>query len=79
MSFYKRHITNKKVISLYREGGVGKVLEQFKTKADAFILQNGIASKIGKILNDDDWKRASLNDLSREIEFHILDQSKGDI
>jgi len=43
MGFHKRYIDNEKVISLFKEGDVTNVVRWYTGKADALILETGLA------------------------------------
>ena len=55
MGFHKRHIDNQQVISLFKSGGIENVIKWYTGKADALILETGLASTIQDILMDDEW------------------------
>mgnify|MGYP003624954432 FL=1 len=55
MGFHKRHIDNQQVISLFKSGGIENVIKWYTGKADALILETGLASTIHDILMDDEW------------------------
>lgn len=55
MGFHRRHIDNKQVISLFKDGGIEKIIEWYTRGVDALITETGLASQVGSILSDDDW------------------------
>lgn len=65
MGFHTRYITNKQVIELYKTKGISGVIKLYNGKADALVLENGIASII--------------DDLLLRMEETIVNESKQDI
>jgi|TARA_B100002019_G_C21228936_1_gene578976 hypothetical protein len=74
MGFHKRYIDNEKVISLFKDGGVDNVIRWYTGKADALILETGLASKINDILLDVDWQTFGTVRRNDHIEKLILDE-----
>lgn len=74
MGFHKRYIDNEKVISLFEDGGVDNVIRWYTGKADALILETGLASKINDILLDVDWQTFGTVRRNDHIEKLILDE-----
>lgn len=74
MGFHKRYIDNEKVISLFEDGGVDNVIRWYTGKADALILETGLASKINDILLDADWQTFGTVRRNDHIEKLILDE-----
>jgi len=72
MGFHKRYIDNKQVISLYENGGVTKVVKWYTGKADALILETGLASKIQEVLDDSDWQMMGVVRMEEHIRELIL-------
>ena len=70
MGFHKRYIDNERVISLFKDGGVDNVIRWYTGKADALILETGLASKINDVLLDPEWRTfgtAKRNDYIEEL------------
>ena len=57
MGFHRRHIDNKQVISLFKDGGIEKIIEWYTRGVDALITETGLASQVGSILSDDEWSQ----------------------
>ena len=55
MSFHKRHIGNDTVHRLFESGGASAVFDWYTRGVDALILEMGLSSRIGDVINDDDW------------------------
>lgn len=72
MGFHKRYIDNRQVISLYENGGVTKVVKWYTGKADALILETGLASKIQEVLDDSDWQMMGVVRMEEHIRELIL-------
>ena len=74
MGFHKRYIDNERVISLFKDDGVDNVIRWYTGKADALILETGLASKINDILLDVDWQTFGTVRRNDHIEKLILDE-----
>lgn len=74
MGFHKRYIDNQKVITLFKSGGVTEVLRWYTGKADALILETGLASTIHDILKDPDWETFGTVRRNDHIEELILSE-----
>ena len=55
MGFHRRHIDNKQVISLFKDGGIEKIIEWYTRGVDALITETGLASQVGSIISDSEW------------------------
>tara|TARA_R110002050_G_scaffold65104_1_gene141252 strand:+ start:847 stop:1095 length:249 start_codon:yes stop_codon:yes gene_type:complete len=55
MGFHKRRVDNEQVISLYKDGGVQKIVDWYTKGVDALITETGLASEVGSVLSDDEW------------------------
>ena len=70
MGFHKRYIDNERVISLFEDDGVTNVIRWYTGKADALILETGLASQINDVLLDPEWRTfgtAKRNDYIEEL------------
>lgn len=74
MGFHKRYIDNQQVITLFKSGGVNEVLRWYTGKADALILETGLASTIHDILKDPDWETFGTVRRNDHIEELILSE-----
>ena len=72
MGFHKRYIDNEKVISLVEDGGVDNVIRWYTGKADALILEHGLASRINDVLLDPEWRTFGTAKRNDHIEELIL-------
>lgn len=72
MGFHKRYIDNQKVITLFKSGGVTEVIRWYTGKADALILESGLASTVQDILTDAEWQIMGIAKRDDHIESLIL-------
>ena len=57
MGFHRRHIDNDQVIRFYNDGGVERIRSWYTRGVDALITETGLASQVGSILSDDEWRQ----------------------
>ena len=72
MGFHKRYIDNERVISLFKDDGVDNVIRWYTGKADALILETGLASRINDVPLDLEWKTFGTAQRNDHIEELIL-------
>jgi len=51
MGFHRRHIDNKQVVELFREGGIERVKDWYTRGVDALVTETGLASDISDLLD----------------------------
>ena len=76
MGFHRRHIDNDQVIRLYNDGGVQRIREWYTRGVDALITETGLASQVGSILSDDEWRQLGIIHQEKEI-IKIIQQYLG--
>ena len=82
MGFHRRHIDNKQVISLFKDGGIEKIIEWYTRGVDALITETGLASQVGSIISDSEWIQMGKVNQDEEIikiiqkELGIIDITK---
>jgi len=76
MGFHKRHIDNDQVIRIYNDGGIQRIREWYTRGVDALITETGLASQVGSILSDDDWRQFGTVRQDEEI-IKIIQQHLG--
>tara|TARA_B100000780_G_scaffold109788_1_gene76782 strand:+ start:258 stop:506 length:249 start_codon:yes stop_codon:yes gene_type:complete len=82
MGFHRRHIDNKQVISLFKDGGIEKIIEWYTRGVDALITETGLASQVGSIISDSEWIQVGKVNQDAEIikiiqkELRIVDIKK---
>ena len=82
MGFHRRHIDNKQVISLFKDGGIEKIIEWYTRGVDALITETGLASQVGSIISDSEWIQVGKVNQDAEIikiiqkELRIIDIKK---
>ena len=82
MGFHRRHIDNKQVISLFKDGGIEKIIEWYTRGVDALITETGLASQVGSIISDSEWIQVGKVNQDAEIikiiqkELGIIDITK---
>jgi hypothetical protein len=67
MGFHKRRVGNDQVISLYKDGGVQRIVDWYAKGVDALITEAGLASEVGSILSDDEWNIMGIQTQHAEI------------
>tara|TARA_R110000796_G_scaffold15853_6_gene50184 strand:+ start:74 stop:322 length:249 start_codon:yes stop_codon:yes gene_type:complete len=67
MGFHKRRVDNEQVISLYKDGGVQKIVDWYTKGVDALITETGLASEVGSVLSDDEWNIMGIQTQHAEI------------
>ena len=67
MGFHKRRVDNEQVISLYKDGGVQKIVDWYTKGVDALITETGLASEVGSVLSDDEWNIMGIQTQHTEI------------
>ena len=72
MGFHKRYIDNERVISLFKDDGVDNVIRWYTGKADALILETGLAGRINDVLLDPEWRTFGTAKRNDHIEELIL-------
>jgi len=76
MGFHKRHIDNDQVIRIYNDGGTQRIREWYTRGVDALITETGLASQVGSILSDDEWRQIGIVRQDKEI-IKIIQQHLG--
>ena len=77
MGFHKRHISNDNVISMFRSNsGVQMIRSWYTRGVDALITESGLASQVGSILSDDEWRQIGTVRQDEEI-IKIIQQELG--
>ena len=76
MGFHKRHIDNDQVIRIYNDGGVERIRSWYTRGVDALITETGLASQVGSILSDDEWRQIGIVRQDKEI-IKIIQQHLG--
>jgi hypothetical protein len=76
MGFHKRHISNEQVISLFNGGGIERIREWYTRGVDALITETGLASQVGSIISDDEWRLIGIANQDEEI-IKIIQQEIG--
>jgi len=76
MGFHKRHIDNDQVIRIYNDGGIQRIREWYTRGVDALITETGLASQVGSILSDDEWRQLGTVRQDEEI-IKIIQQHLG--
>ena len=77
MGFHKRHISNDNVISMFRSNdGIQKIRSWYTRGVDALITESGLASQVGSILSDDEWRQMGAVHQDKEI-VKIIQQHLG--
>jgi hypothetical protein len=77
MGFHKRHISNDNVISMFRSNdGLQKIRSWYTRGVDALITESGLASQVGSILSDDEWRQLGTVRQDEEI-IKIIQQHLG--
>tara|TARA_B100000767_G_scaffold213934_1_gene201353 strand:+ start:458 stop:709 length:252 start_codon:yes stop_codon:yes gene_type:complete len=77
MGFHKRHISNDNVISMFRSNdGIQKIRSWYTRGVDALITESGLASQVGSILSDDEWRQLGTVRQDEEI-IKIIQQELG--
>jgi hypothetical protein len=76
MGFHKRHIDNDQVIRIYNDGGTQRIREWYTRGVDALITETGLASQVGSILSDDEWRQIGIVHQDKEI-IKIIQQHLG--
>ena len=77
MGFHKRHISNDNVISMFNsKDGIQKIRSWYTRGVDALITESGLASQVGSILSDDEWRQLGTVRQDEEI-IKIIQQELG--
>ena len=76
MGFHRRHIDNNQVVRLYEDGGLIKIKEWYTRGVDSLVTETGLASQVGSILSDDDWRQFGTVRQDEEI-IKIIQQHLG--
>ena len=76
MGFHRRHISNEQVISLFNSGGIERIREWYTRGVDALITETGLASQVGSIISDDEWRLIGIANQDEEI-IKIIQQEIG--
>ena len=76
MGFHRRHIDNDQIIKIYNDGGIQRIREWYTRGVDALITETGLASQIGSILSDDEWRQIGTVRQDEEI-IKIIQQHLG--
>jgi len=76
MGFHKRYIDNEQVVRLYEGGGIVRIRDWYTRGVDALITETGLASQVGSILSDDDWRQFGTFRQDEEI-IKIIQQHLG--
>tara|TARA_R110002060_G_scaffold40909_2_gene52291 strand:- start:305 stop:553 length:249 start_codon:yes stop_codon:yes gene_type:complete len=76
MGFHKRHIDNDQVIRLYNRGGVSELRNWYTRGVDALITETGLASQVGSIISDSEWRQMGRANQDNEI-VKIIQQHLG--
>ena len=67
MGFHRRHIDNDQIIKIYNDGGIQRIREWYTRGVDALITETGLASQVGSILSDDEWRQLGTVHQDEEI------------
>jgi len=67
MGFHRRHIDNDQIIRIYNDGGIQRIREWYTQGVDALITETGLASQVGSILSDDEWRQLGTVHQDEEI------------
>ena len=67
MGFHRRHIDNDQIIRIYNDGGIQRIREWYTRGVDALITETGLASQVGSILSDDEWRQLGTVHQDEEI------------
>ena len=67
MGFHKRYIDNEQVVRLYEGGGIVRIRDWYTRGVDALITETGLASQVGSILSDDEWRQLGTVHQDEEI------------
>ena len=67
MGFHRRHIDNDQIIRIYNDGGIQRIREWYTRGVDALITETGLASQVGYILSDDEWRQLGTVHQDEEI------------
>ena len=76
MGFHRRHIDNDQIIRIYNDGGIQRIREWYTQGVDALITETGLASQVGSILSDDEWRQIGTARQDEEI-IKIIQQHLG--
>ena len=76
MGFHRRHIDNDQIIRIYNDGGIQRIREWYTRGVDALITETGLASQVGSILSDDEWRQIGTAHQDEEI-IKIIQQHLG--
>ena len=76
MGFHRRHIDNDQIIRIYNDGGIQRIREWYTRGVDALITETGLASQVGSILSDDEWRQIGTVRQDEEI-IKIIQQHLG--
>ena len=76
MGFHKRHIDNDQVIRFYNNGGVEEIRNWYTRGVDALITETGLASQVGSIISDSEWRQMGRANQDNEI-VKIIQQHLG--
>ena len=76
MGFHKRYIDNEQVVRLYEGGGIVRIRDWYTRGVAALITETGLASQVGSILSDDDWRQFGTVRQDEEI-IKIIQQHLG--
>ena len=77
MGFHKRHISNDNVISMFHSNsGVQMIRSWYTRGVDALITESVLASQVGSILSDDEWRQLGTVRQDEEI-IKIIQQELG--
>ena len=76
MGFHRRHIDNDQIIRIYNDGGIQRIREWYTQGVDALITETGLASQVGSILSDDEWRQIGTVRQDEEI-IKIIQQHLG--